>query len=264
MLKKLIKYDFIWVIKIVVIFMILGLSFAIIGRLFSLIPDSFFFDLLSKICNGTALSLLISAMINAIMRSWARLTVNLFKDESYLTHTLPVDKLSQYLSKVLTLILSIVITFVVLFIGLIIMYYSKETFEAIKSSLNIISDTLNSSVFGLILVVALLVLLEFTFMGACGNFGIIYGNTFNQKKMVKSIIYGIISYAVISIFSLVILLITSLFSDGVKGLLFGGSTIIDISIMKTIMWCCIGLYFIFNIVLFTISYKIFKKGVNID
>ena len=159
MLKKLIKYDFCWVIKNILVFEILGLGCAVIGRLFSLIPNSLIFDLISKICNGTALSLLISAIINAIMRSWARLTVNLYKDESYLTHTLPVDKKTHYLSKVITMLSSIVLTFIILFIGLIIMYYSKETFEIIKSSLNIISDTLNSSVAAFIFIIAFLILL---------------------------------------------------------------------------------------------------------
>ena len=82
--------------------------------------------------------------------------------------------------------------------------------------------------------------------------------------ILKGIIYGVLVYCIFSILSLIVLLIATLFNDSVKGLVFGGNINLDISALKSIMLACIALYFIFNVILYIISYKIFKKGVNID
>ena len=102
MLKKLIKYDLKWSFKVVSIFLGLGFAFAVLGKLFSLIENSTVFNIISLICNGTALSLIISGLINCIIRSWVRIITNLYKDESYLTHTLPISRETHYLSKIIS------------------------------------------------------------------------------------------------------------------------------------------------------------------
>ena len=116
MLKNLIKYDLKWLMKIIVIFLILGFIFAGIGRLFSLIEDSVFFNILSSVCNGISISMFLNAIFNSVFRGWARFSINLYKDESYLTHTLPVTKSTHFLAKVLSIVISI----------LLLVYYLKE------------------------------------------------------------------------------------------------------------------------------------------
>lgn len=264
MLKKLIKYDLIWSMKVIIIFLSIGMGFAILGRLFSLIPDSFIFDIVSKICNGVALSMLISGVINSIIRSWVRFILTFYKDESYLTHTLPIDKNTHFLSKAISSIVTVAISCIVLFIGLIVMYYSKDTIKMLKDSLNIISSTLDSTVFGLLLVVVLVIVLEVLFILFCGYFGIVLGYSFNQNKVFKSVIFGIIVYLGSSSLSLIVMVISSLFNEGLKGLLFNGSGQLEFSLLVGLMWAAVIIYTIYCAIIYFVTNKLFNKGVNID
>ena len=48
----------------------------------------------------------VNAVINTLMRVWARTVRNVYKDEAYLTHTLPVEKSKIYLSKFIAAIIT--------------------------------------------------------------------------------------------------------------------------------------------------------------
>ena len=71
------------------------------------IENSLVFEIVSQIAFGTAISMMVSSLINTLMRSWVRFVRNVYKDESYLTHTLPVEKNSIYISKVITALITI-------------------------------------------------------------------------------------------------------------------------------------------------------------
>ena len=92
MLGKLLKYDLKWVYKLIIVFYCLAFIFSVIGRAFGTIENSLVFEIVSQIAFGTAISMMVSSLINTLMRSWVRFVRNLYKDEAYLTHTLPVKK----------------------------------------------------------------------------------------------------------------------------------------------------------------------------
>ena len=266
MLKKLIKYDLKWLLKVIVIFLVLGTAFSVIGRLFQLIPDSIIFDIISKICKGTAISLLISAIINTIMRGWVRTTTNLYKDESYLTHTLPIERKTHFLSKVISITIIMILSFLVLFANLFIMYYSKENMEMLKQALNLVSSTLDSSISGVIIVMLVVITLEVLFLVFCGLFGIVLGHRFNEKKILKSLLFGLMVYGISSTVSLVVMIFASLFSTELQNLLFNSTqvTVMDMSLFIYILWGCAVIYLVYCLVLYFITSKIFNKGVNVD
>ena len=125
MLGKLLKYDLKWVYKLVGIFYILALIFSGIGRAFGEIENSLVFEIFSKISLGCAISMIVSSLINCLMRLWTRFVRNVYKDESYLTHTLPVQKQEIFASKVIAGVISIFTTMVVAIVCLFICYYSE-------------------------------------------------------------------------------------------------------------------------------------------
>lgn len=264
MLIKLIKYDFKWIFRIVAIFLVLGLVCAVLGRLFSLIENSIIFNIISSVLNGASLSLLISGLINSIMRGWARLIVNQYKDESYLTNTLPIDRRTHLLSKTLSTLLSIFISFFALILGSVIMYYSEGAIESLMQMLGTISNALNSSKVLLIVVIVFVLLFEIMFLELSGFFGIVLGHTFNQKKIMKSFLFGLMAYGIASSISLVFMLIVSLFNEGLRGLLFGSTDQIQISLLNGILWFSLFLYLAYCLILYAITNKILKKGINID
>jgi len=120
MLGKLLKYDLKWIYKVVIVFYALSFIFAIITRICFSIENSALFGILGQIAAGFTISMLASSLINGIMRSWARFIINIYKDESYLTHTLPIEKRQIYLSKVLAAIICIFVTVVVELVWLFI------------------------------------------------------------------------------------------------------------------------------------------------
>jgi len=94
MLKKLLKYDLFYTYKIIIIYYALSLIFALLTRVF-LNFDTTLLNIIGSICSGVTITLMINIIINTLIRNWARFNINFYKDESYLTHTLPVSKTKE-------------------------------------------------------------------------------------------------------------------------------------------------------------------------
>ena len=96
MLNKLLKYDLKYMIKNMLVFYVLSIFFAFTTRLLFNMEQSTMINIIGQISVGCMFSMVISTLINSIMRSWVRFRDSLYKDESYLTHTLPVTKNNLY------------------------------------------------------------------------------------------------------------------------------------------------------------------------
>ncbi|MBQ2891479.1 MAG: hypothetical protein IJE45_01145 [Bacilli bacterium] len=264
MLKKLLKYDLRWLLKIIVIFHGLGLFFACIGRLIDLLPDSLFFTIISGIFKGTAISMVVSSIINTIIRSWVRFTNNLYKDESYLTHTLPIKKEQHLLSKVLSSIIVIGISVVICVISLVIMYLNKDTIEFIKQSLNILSQNLNGSIVLLIILVLIVLFLEVVFIVLCGIFGIVYGHSYNQKKLFKSFVFGFIIYLISTLITLTILMLSTIFIKDLHTIIFSTNPVVTFGLLVGLLIFAVIIYTVYCVIIYILTLNRLKKGVNID
>ena len=163
MLGKLLKYDFKWVYKLIIIFYMLAIIFSVIGRAFSTIENSLVFEVVSQIAFGTAISMMVSGLINTLMRSWVRFHRNVYKDESYLTHTLPVKKQEIFASKVITGSVAVFTSMVVIIVCLFICYYSEANMQALKGLLEIAASTYNTTVLNLLALVAIVIFLEIVY-----------------------------------------------------------------------------------------------------
>ena len=115
----------------------------------------------------------------------------------------------------------------------------------------------------LLLVIFLVLFLQFTTILQTGFFGIIMGHRHNKNKMILSIIYGITSYTVIQIISLITIFIIGIFNQNIMNL-FINNTIDSANIIKNIMYIVMILYISFIAILYCINTFIFKKGVNIN
>ena len=196
MLSKLLKYDLKWVYKLVVILYILAFIFSVIGRGLSEIENSLVFNIVSQIAFGFAISMIISSLINSLMRLWARFVRNIYKDEAYLTHTLPVEKQQIFASKVITGSVAIFTSMIVIIICLFICYYSETNIEALKSVLELAATTYNTTVLNLLLLVSVVLFLEIMFILLIGYVGIILGHKSNKNKMARSIVVGFVLYSI--------------------------------------------------------------------
>ena len=108
------------------IFYILSIFFAITTRILFNMEQSIIINIIGQISVGCMFSMIFSILINTMMRSWVRFRDSLYKDEAYLTHTLPVTKNELYNSKFIQTLIFFFIGFIVVLISLFIAYYSKD------------------------------------------------------------------------------------------------------------------------------------------
>lgn len=262
MLGKLLKYDLKWIYKLVIVFYALAFIFSLFSRMFLSIGDSLLWSILSKISSGIAVSMLVSSIINTLMRSWVRFVRNIYKDEGYLTNTLPVSKRDIYLSKVLSSIIIMLTTTIVIITCLFICYYSKENIDILKKVLEITASSYNTSVIKLILTIGMIFFLELTFILLVGYTGIIIGHSSNNNKIVKSIIWAFGMYIFTQLITIGLIYIIGLFNKDIMNIIT--TNIVSIKGIKNILVGGIVMYIIYNIIYYFIGKWQLEKGINID
>lgn len=263
MLKKLLKYDLQNMFKFLIVFYILALFFATLTRIFFSIDNSLIINIIGQICSGITISMMFNIVINVLMRAWVRFKNNIYGDESYLTHTLPINKKTIYLSKAITSIIALFVSIFIIGLTLFIAYYSKENLELLKNLLLPLTTIYNSSLINILLVVLFILFLEFVNLLQTGYTGLILGHNMNSSKTGFSILYGFIVYMVTQVFAIVSIFITALFDKNIMNL-FYTSEIINISTIKTIMFLAIFIYLLIIIINYFINIKLFQRGVNVD
>lgn len=261
MLSKLFKYDFKWMTKVTYIYALILVVISIALKIVESVDQTFLLVILDKILVSMFISCVVSILLTCSIRIWVRFINNFYKDESYLTHTLPVTKNELFNSKILAGICSLLLSVLVIVICLAFVYLNKSTIEELKMMWDSLVATYNSA-FAVLFVVGLVVLiiLEIIYIMMAGVLGITIGHRSNNFKMVKSIAVGLISYGLLSAMSL-----------GVIGIV---SKIIDYDIIGNgfpsmnyligVGSAGLAVYLIYNIVYYLIAKKVFNKGVNVD
>ena len=263
MLKKLLKYDLKSIFKLLFVFYSLSLFFAILTRLFLNIENSLIMNIIGQICSGITISMIFNILINNIMRLWVRFQQNLYGDESYLTHTLPVEKKTLYISKILTALITLFASIGVIGLTLFIAYYSKENIESLKNILLPVATAYGSTIIKLLLAFLFIFFLEFINALQCGFTGIILGHKMNNARTGYSILFGFCAYMAIQTFGILLIFIISLFNKDLMNL-FITNEIVNIDMLKIVIYLAIIIYTITFIINYLVNLRLFKKGVNID
>lgn len=262
MLGKLLKYDLKWCFKPLVVFYILAIIFSIITRMIESVDQTLILLIMDKICSGVVIAMLINILINCLMRNWVRFERNIYKDESYLTHTLPVSKNKIYLSKILTAIITLFISFIVIAICLAIVGLNDVTWYSLKLSLEQSSIFLNSNPLSLIIVLIITIFFEFLFMILSGILGIIIGHRSNNMKIAKSILIGMGIYMGLSLFSLAIIYLAGILSPDIMSVF--NNIKVSSNAIKSILMIGIFVYAIYNLIIYFVGNALLNKGVNVD
>ena len=263
MLGKLLKYDLKWVYKVVIVFYILAFIFSCIGRGLSYIENSVMFSVITQITFGIAISMMVSSLINCLMRLWVRLIRNVYKDESYLTHTLPVENKTIYASKVISALICVFTTVAVSIVCLFICYYSETNMQVLKSALELAASTYNTTVLNLLLLISFVMFLEIMFIVLIGYVGIILGYKSNQNKMARTIVISFALYMITQIVTLVLIYVFGLFNSNVMNLI-NTTDIVNVDAIKTVMYAGIGIYVVYSMFYYLFGKQQLEKGINVD
>ncbi len=263
MLGKLLKYDFKWINKVMAIYYIIAISLAILTRCIETLKQTTIVTIIDKILVGTLISCFFSIAITSVIRIWVRFRSEIYKDESYLTHTLPVKKSTIYNSKMITAYLTMLVSFIVILACFFIVTLNNGTFEYIKDVFNQFSGIIGKTrLIGLIISVVVIVVLEVIYMMQAGIFGIIVGNRANNLKGFKSVIVGLGSYMFLSILTLGILYVISMINPTLKEIYTTNTP--SIEVIEQLTYIALGIYFVYNLIFYLAGKKILQKGVNVD
>ncbi|MBQ7137020.1 MAG: hypothetical protein IJO43_03500 [Bacilli bacterium] len=263
MLKKLLKYDLQNIYKVLIVFYSLSLFFGVLTRIFLNIDNSFIMSIIGQICTGTTIAMIFNILINNLMRLWVRFKNNFYGDESYLTHTLPINKKTLYLSKFITSIITLFSSVLVIVVTLFIAYYSKENIEFIKNLLLPLATVYESTVVTIVLAFIFVCFLEIMNILQSGYVGIVLGHRKNNNKMMFSILFGFGTYILTQFFTILVVFGVALFNKDLMNLFYTMDTL-SISTIKLCIYLAIIIYTLNIFILYFVNSKLFNKGVNVD
>ena len=218
MLTKLLKYDLKYMIKNMSIFYILAIFFSITTRILFSFNQTFIINIISQISVGCMFAMLVNILINTMMRSWVRFRDSIYKDESYLTHTLPVSKKDIYNSKFIQTLIFFIVSFIVILISLFIAYYTKDRWILLKKFINTITTGLEFNTMLFVMSMIVIIFLEVFNAIQCGFLGIILGYKKNNKKIGYSVLFGFIAYLFSQSLVLFLVFIVGLFNSNIMDL----------------------------------------------
>jgi hypothetical protein len=261
MLGKLFKYDFRWINKIMYVYYIILVIISIAVKIVESLEQTIILVIVDKILSGMFIGCSVSIAITCVMRTWHRFMNSVYKDESYLTHTLPVTKNQIFNSKILAGIASLLISLLVILACLTFVIINKGMIDSIKVMYQSLVNAYNS-LFAILFIIGLVltIILEVIYFMMSGIFGIVIGFSSNNMKIMKSIVIGIGSYLLLSTISLVVIsIISNIINYDIIG--NGFPTMNYIGIIGT---SSLTVYLLFNLAYYFIAKKIFNKGVNIE
>ncbi|MBQ0084096.1 MAG: hypothetical protein KBS52_04955 [Clostridiales bacterium] len=267
MLGKLFKYDFIFKQKALVIYYILIVLFGAFGRLCGIFEGAIF-SVISKIFIGASISMMFSAVITCVLRSWSRFRINFYKDESYLTHSLPVTPDALFLAKFLSALASLFTSVAASLAGLLICFYSKENFAALKQFISgtftLLAGGADFNLAAFLARGAVLIFCELLVILLFGYIGIVIGQRSQNNKIFLSVVIAIcLDFAVQTVNLGVFYLFGKIFAWEEIVNLFTSNTL-SLATFNKLIILSIAVYAAECVILYIIGNSAFKKGVNVE
>ena len=263
MLTKLLKYDLKYMIKNMSIFYILALFFSIMTRILFSMKETVIIKIITQISVGCMFSMLANILINVMMRSWVRFRDSIYKDESYLTHTLPVTKNDIYNSKFIQTLLFFIFSFLLVILSIFIAYYTKDRWIALKGLIGTITIGLNFNTTLFVVSFLVIIFLEIFNAIQCGFLGIILGHKRSNSKIGYSVLFGFAAYLISQNLVLFSVFIVGLFNSSIMDL-FTSKVLLDTSSFKLLVLLSIVIYSVIIFIMNIACKKELNKGVNID
>ncbi len=263
MLTKLLKYDLKYMIKNMSVFYILALFFSLLTRILFSLKQTLIVNIIGQITVGCMFSMVASILINTMMRSWIRFRDSIYKDEGYLTNTLPVTKNDIYNSKFLETLVFFILGFMIIILSLFITYYTEARWLLLKNAINTITTGLNFNTTLLVISVIAVIFLEIFNAIHCGFLGMILGHKKNNNKIGFSVFFGFIAYIVSQSTVLFLVFVVGLFNESIMDL-FRSTILLDTQSFKLLVILSIILYLIIIFIMSLLCKKELSKGINIE
>ncbi len=261
MIKKLYKYDIKKMSRVLIWFYVLSLSFAVVARLVNIGKHIQSIMIIGKILEGFTYSAIANVLINTVIHILNAFIKGFYRDESYLTHTLPVTKNQLFVSKFLAAITIIIASVLVSVASILILFASKDFFTQIKALLAMVVDGFNMNGGLFLFIIVFLILIEIICMMTMSFTAIIKGNTYNSKRVIKGVIWFFIYYMGATMINLSIIAIVFAITGNISELL---ASVMSAKSFVVILVVSLIAYVGFTVFHYILANKLFNRGVNVD
>ena len=261
MLAKLMKYDIKKMTKVLVILYIISIALSGITRLVNIGKDIQAIFIIGVVFSSLEYAAIGSIIVNTFVHVIRVFTIDFYKDESYLTHTLPIKKDKLLLSKYLSSLIVILCSVVVCFLSLFIMFYSPSLIEGLSMFISVTVAGFNMPSWLFISLIVLIIFAQICAMISMAFAAIVKANTYNYKRVFK----GLLWFALFYFSSMIAVVVVSVVVLGLQGNI-SQLLAIQMNNIAFISILIVGLvvYVAYAILFYFISKKLFKKGVNVD
>ena len=261
MLKKLLKYDMKNMLRVLVYIYVVSVGLACITRLINIGKEIQAVAILGSVFAGITYSAVASILINTFVHILRIFITSFYKDESYLTHTLPVKKSKLLLSKFLASLIVVFSSVAVSFLCLFIVLYSKGFIQTLSALIDLAVMNFNMPSWLFITLFVLNIFAQICAMISMSFAAVVKANTYNQKRVLYGLLWFLAFYFATSMATVLIssiaFAVSGNFSDLIASQLSQGAFI---SILVIGLMVYVGAALLF----YLISYKMLKKGVNVD
>ena len=261
MIKKLMKYDMkkmFWVLGYIYVICI---ALAGISRLFLIGKNIQILAIIGAVFQGITYSAIGSIIVNTFVQIIRTFIVTFYKDESYLTHTLPVTKDKLLLSKYLSALIVICSSVIVCFVSLFIMFYSSDFVIGLRALIQTAVTNFNIPTGLFIFLIVVVLAAQICAMISMSFAAIVKANTYNSKRVFKGFIWFVIYYFASMFANLLLIVICFVISGNITSLF---ATLLPQGAFLTILIVGALAYIACSFIFYFICNKQFKKGVNVD
>ncbi len=257
MLGKVLKYDLKSMGKSLFPLYAGLIVLALVLKVISFITDSVSaFKFVYNIMFIFFIILVIGGLFYTFLVSIMRYYKNLYSDEGYLTHTLPVGTNSLLFSKVVSSLVYIVLSVIISFISIIIVLGYNDVVSVLKEGLEFFSLCFDMSVFSIAMWAIFFLLLSYICYVLMVYAGISLGNMHSKNKIVFSVIYTVVIYYITQMLGVLLIGIMFLVNPDIMSQL--DQAIPDKEYFIWIMGCGMGLNLVLLFTCYFICYNRLK------
>jgi len=261
MIKKLMKYDLKKMTYILLYIYAISIGLAGLTRLIFIGKNIQAVKIIGYVFQGLTYSAIGSILVNTFVHILRAFVGGFYKDESYLTHTLPVNKNKLLVSKYLASLITIFTSVVVCFVSLFIMFYSKSFISSLKVFIEVTVSGFNMSVPLFLFLMVTIIFSQICAIMSMAFCAVVKANTYNHKRVMKGLIWFFIFY--FGSMFVTLILIVSIFA--IKGSLSELlASVLSQSSFTLILIVGLILYVAYAVVFYFVTNKLFNKGVNVD
>lgn len=262
MIRSLIKHDLKRMTMNLLIYeYIIAIGLAGITRLINIGSNIQAIAIIGYVFSSLTYSAIASILVNTFVQTLRVFVCNFYKDESYLTHTLPVTKNNLLLSKFLSSIIVIFSSILVCFLSLFILFYTKELGQMLKIWIESVVYGFNMSVGGFMLLLVVLIFSQICAMISMAFCAIVKSNMYNNKKSARAFLW----FAIYYFGAMIVTLLTMVIVFAIKGSLAELTTsVMSQSAFLLVLILGLILYLAFSVFYYSLCNRLFNKGVNVD